>query len=84
MATRIIFSGRVQGVGLRAHIEYAARKLKLSGYVKNLEGDLVEAVVEGSEDAINHLIEDVKRYTFINGVEKTRVEGEFSGFRITY
>ena len=41
--------GRVQGVGFRVHVEYKARQVGgLTGWVRNVGYDTVEAVVEGS------------------------------------
>ena len=40
--------GRVQGVGFRAHVEYAARQIGgLTGWVRNVGYDTVEFVAEG-------------------------------------
>ena len=36
MARRYVVTGRVQGVGYRNFVEYTARKLGLSGFVRNL------------------------------------------------
>lgn len=84
MATRLVFSGRVQGVSLRAHIEHVARELRLSGYVKNLEDSDVEVVVEGPEEKITKLIESVKHYTYVSDVKKAHSDEECGTFRITY
>ena len=40
--------GRVQGVGFRAHVEYGARQIGgLTGWVRNVGDETVEAVAEG-------------------------------------
>ena len=40
--------GRVQGVGFRAHVEYGARQIGgLTGWVRNVGYDTVEAIAEG-------------------------------------
>ena len=49
--------GRVQGVGFRAHVEYHARKVGgLTGWVRNVGDDIVEAVAEGRYEAVEQLI----------------------------
>ena len=45
-------SGRVQGVFFRANTKRIADSLHLSGWVRNLPDGRVEAVFEGSEDAV--------------------------------
>lgn len=45
-------SGRVQGVGFREFTQSAAKKLKLSGWVKNLPDGRVEVVAEGDEKTL--------------------------------
>lgn len=52
---RLIFYGRVQGVGFRATAQHLARRLGLVGWVKNLPNGAVELVVEGPEAGIASL-----------------------------
>ena len=49
-------SGRVQGVFYRQTLLRRARELSLCGWVANLRDGRVEAVVEGSEDAVESLV----------------------------
>jgi len=44
--------GIVQGVGFRYFAAREARKLGLTGYVRNLPGGSVEAVASGTEEAL--------------------------------
>jgi acylphosphatase len=54
-------SGQVQGVSFRAFTYEAAADLKLKGWVRNLTDGRVEIVAEGSEKAIDQLLEKVKK-----------------------
>jgi len=45
---RYFVSGTVQGVGFRYFTQHAARKLRLSGYVKNLADGRVEVFATGT------------------------------------
>ncbi|MBI4833301.1 MAG: acylphosphatase [Planctomycetes bacterium] len=49
-------SGRVQGVFFRAHTENEARRLGLTGWVKNIPDGRVETVFEGNDAAVDAMI----------------------------
>ena len=53
----VYVSGKVQGVMFRATTRDEARKRDVDGWVKNLADGRVEAVFEGSEDAVEEMIE---------------------------
>jgi acylphosphatase len=79
--------GRVQGVFFRASAQREARRLGLTGWVKNRPDGRVEILVEGEEEALKDLIGWANR-----GPSAARVEGvdtrwrgfvgDFSDFRI--
>ena len=48
-------SGRVQGVGFRWFVVEEARRLKLSGWVRNRPDGKVEIAASGSADALAEL-----------------------------
>ncbi|KQL21854.1 acylphosphatase [Cytobacillus solani] len=53
---KVIFSGKVQKVGFRLEIHCIAHRMKLTGWVKNLEDGSVEAEIQGEESRINFLV----------------------------
>jgi len=53
----VFVSGRVQGVFYRANTRDAARERGLDGWVRNLDDGRVEAVFEGSREAVEELVE---------------------------
>jgi len=53
----VFVSGRVQGVFYRATTREQAGKRGVDGWVKNLDDGRVEAVFEGSEDAVAAMVE---------------------------
>ena len=80
--------GRVQGVGFRAHVEYSARQIEgLTGWVRNVGYDTVEAVIEGKRPAVEWLVEVIKQGPRGSRVDDARVEwetptGEFVDFGV--
>jgi acylphosphatase len=78
--------GRVQGVGFRAHVEYSARQIGgLTGWVRNIGYDTVEAVVEGERNQVEQLVEAIKQGPRAARVDESNVEwetptGEFMQF----
>lgn len=52
----MVFSGRVQHVGFRLEIAQLAKRLALTGWVKNLENGDVEAEFQGFESRIRFLL----------------------------
>ena len=85
---RIIFSGRVQGVGFRYRASYAADSLGLTGWVKNEWDETVSMEVQGEEELIDKLVERMykERYIRIEGISVMNmplVEGE-KKFSIKY
>lgn len=52
----VIISGRVQGVGYRAWTISSARKLMLSGWVRNRSDGTVEALFHGAPAQIEQML----------------------------
>ena len=63
---RIIFSGRVQGVGFRWRCSVLADSLRLTGTVRNLYDGRVEAELQGDERAIYEHISRMKNQRFVD------------------
>lgn len=80
--------GRVQGVWFRASARDQARRLGLTGWVRNLPDGRVEAVFEGGEDRLQAMLEWCRvgpPGARVDDVEIRRGDatGEFAGFAIT-
>jgi acylphosphatase len=89
MRIHIWVEGRVQGVGFRAHVEYYASLIGLTGWVRNVGLDTVEALAEGRRDELEKFIEQVKQGPRASRVDEARVEwedatNEFTGFGVKY
>lgn len=80
--------GRVQGVGFRAHVEYHARQISgLTGWVRNVGYDTVEAIAEGRREAVERFIEKVKEGPRASRVDESRIDwetptGEYNEFGV--
>ncbi len=74
MRKHIFISGRVQGVGFRHFTRKNAEALNVDGWVKNLADGRVEAVFEGSEEAVQDLIKRCKRGPAPSRVEELEVK----------
>lgn len=80
--------GRVQGVGFRAHVEYFARRIGgLTGWVRNVGYDTVEAVIEGERQQVECLIDAMRQGPRASRVDDVQVEwetaaGEFTTFGV--
>ena len=78
--------GRVQAVGFRAHVEYHARQIGgLTGWVRNVGYDTVEAIAEGEREKVERFIDMTKQGPRSSRVDDTKVEwenptGEFQEF----
>lgn len=56
MIRHVVFRGRVQGVGFRAHVEDEAARTGVEGWVRNHRDGTVEAVFAGDAKAVEHTI----------------------------
>ncbi len=79
--------GRVQNVGFRAHVQYSARQIGVTGWVRNVGYDTVEAIGEGEREKLDRLVEAVKAGPRGAQVDEANVEwqnatGEFRDFQL--
>ncbi|MGD0978306.1 MAG: acylphosphatase [Candidatus Bathyarchaeia archaeon] len=85
----VFISGRVQGVFFRSETRYEARKHGVTGWVRNLPDDRVEAVFEGEQENVKKLLEFCRRGPPGARVASADVtwenySGEFRDFEIRY
>ena len=88
LAKRIIFIGRVQGVGFRFTAHRAASRRQLTGFVRNVPDGTVEMLAQGRPEDIDDCIEDIKEY-FAGYLRETRIEEippdpSYIDFKITF
>ena len=69
ISRHIIITGKVQGVFFRKHAKQKAEELNVNGWVKNINYDKVEIIVQGNENDVADFIEWCK-----DGSPKARVE----------
>ena len=79
--------GRVQAVGFRAFGQPNAMQIGVTGWVRNVGYDTVEAMAEGSKAQIEEFLQMVKRGPLGSRVDESREEweqvtGEFESFRV--
>ena len=84
----IYFSGHVQGVGFRYTAQNIAENFDVSGYVRNLPDGRVELVMEGADEEIGHMLEQIQEQmgSFIRNStsEQSPATGEFSEFSVQH
>jgi len=59
---RVVYSGRVQGVGFRFTAQSIAGALNITGWVKNLSDGRVEILAEGEEEALKDYLSRIQKY----------------------
>lgn len=85
---RVIFEGRVQGVGFRYTAASAARACRVNGYVRNCADGTVELLAEGPIDNVDQLLGRIGE-SFSGNIERRTVEElelpeQFDGFEIRH
>jgi acylphosphatase len=88
IAKRVIFIGRVQGVGFRYTVKDLARGFDVSGRVKNLPDGSVELQVAGDPVEVGGLIHEILNESQLasgirnHSIETIPVPDDCTGFRI--
>jgi len=75
---KIVFSGRVQGVGFRFKAQYTASAYGLTGFVKNEYDGTVLMEVQGEKIAIDLFIQKLMadRYIHVSDMDKESIPVE--------
>ncbi len=89
IARRFIVSGKVQGVGYRFFATRAAHRLGVAGRVKNLPDGRVEAIAEGTPEAVEEFRAELWRgpaYARVAAVDESDIppSGRYQGFDVEY
>jgi acylphosphatase len=74
---QVVISGRVQGVAFRANCQRQASSLGVTGWVRNLWDGSVEALFEGSPEAVDAMLRWCRQgppHAMVTGVEVTEAE----------
>jgi len=73
MTAHVLVSGFVQGVGYRRFIRHQAQKLGLTGWVKNLSDNRVEAIFQGPKEHVEKIIEICRKGPFLSEVADVKL-----------
>ena len=85
----VTVTGKVQGVFYRAQTAEKARRLNVTGWVRNLPDGRVEAMFEGEDTSVQKIIDFCRRgppnaYVIAVNVEQHEWKGEFKDFRVRH
>ncbi len=85
---RVLYRGRVQGVGFRYTAHRIAMRFNISGYVRNLASGAVELLAIGESDVLDKFLAGVAEAMGGNisgyDIEDDTSGEEISGFHIRY
>jgi len=88
VSRRVIYHGRVQGVGFRATTSRLARGFRVEGYVRNQSDGTVELAVRGEPEELERFLAAVSAHFAdnISQLEDAGLAQAFSekGFKIKY
>ena len=72
----VYISGFVQGVGFRVFVRKKAKKMGITGWVRNLSDGRVEAMLQGEEEKLNELIKHIRRGPYFSEVKNVIIKEE--------
>jgi len=85
---RVRVSGRVQGVGYRHFTTIHAKELEVVGWVRNLPGGGVEALLQGERPKVGELLNQMKTgpaQALVSGMDISEVECQkIDDFKVVY
>lgn len=85
---RVIFRGRVQGVGFRWTVMNIANRFAVAGTVRNLNDGTVEVIVQATPQEadrfLNEILFEFRENITTHGAEDVFADQTFSGFSIAY
>lgn len=84
---RVIYQGRVQGVGFRYTVQGLAENFPVAGFVRNVPDGSVELVVEGPADQVEEFLDEVARRmaTYIqSSTVQEQAPRDLQGFSIRF
>lgn len=85
---KIIFKGRVQGVGFRYQVKALSDRIGITGSIKNLYDQSVEAFIQGEKEEILELFKGLENINFARiedkYIEELLIIDDESGFQIVY
>jgi acylphosphatase len=88
ICVRIRVSGRVQGVSFRTYTKSKAEELGVKGWVQNLPGGGLEAVLEGDRKNVGGLLSLMKMGpagSMVSGMELSEIKCKnYADFKILY
>jgi acylphosphatase len=76
MQAHLFITGLVQGIGYRQFVKQNARKLGLTGWVKNVSDGSVAAVLQGKKEVIEQLIPLCRKGPLLSDVKDIQVSWE--------
>ena len=83
IARRLLIIGKVQGVWFRESMRMEAERLGVTGWVRNRMDGSVEAVVQGSAEAVEAITRWSRRgpeAARVTGVEVSEAAGDYARF----
>ena len=83
LTRRLMISGRVQGVGFRYSMERKARGLGVTGWVRNRRDGGVEALVQGTPEAVAAITEWARHGppgAIVTDLSESEGSGDYTSF----